>query len=286
LESASSPSPRPFLHQATRPGGSTEQKRLYYLLDASALVHLYLLDEEVTPCLDHLIEQRGLQKAFLYVPNFCVAETFNTIARKHYREGVLDEQAYKKCKGTFAHDIHNGHLLYHHELNRYHILNVDYIIPFEHLFPSERPDGTERRLSIFDVLIIAMGMELRVPGGATYVVTGDKRTTEVIDILRKLRKEERQHYGVPDYIKFPRSIYLWGKRVSKVLGQWWVITIEGVLVSVDIVESEFWSSCSLSIVYSEHSRKCCLTEQKEGKTIALYDYSPIALYHFYLIVSR
>lgn len=97
-------------------------------------------------------------------------------------------------------------------------------------------------------------------------MTCDKRTTEVIDILRKLRKEERQHYGVPDYIKFPRSIYLWGKRVSKVLGQWWVITIEGVSVSVHVVESELWSSCSLSIVYTEHSRKCCLTEQKEGKT--------------------
>jgi hypothetical protein len=123
---------------------------------------------------------------------------------------------YHKSKEAFAHDIHNGQLLYHLELNRYHILNADYIIPFEHLFPSERPDGSERHLSTFDVLIIAMAMELtRITGGATYVVTCDKRIAEVIDILRKLRKEEKQRFSVPDYIKFPRAIYLWGKRVSE-----------------------------------------------------------------------
>jgi hypothetical protein len=205
-----------YPRSSVRESNASEQKRLYYLFDASALVHLYVPDEQLIPILDHFLEQRGLQKAFLYVPNFCVAETFNCIARKHYRESTLDAGTYRKCKEAFAHDIHNGQLLYHLELNRYHILNVDYIIPFEHLFPSERSDGTERRLSTFDALIIAMGMELtRITGGATYVVTCDKRIAEVIDILRKLRKEERQRFGVPDYIRFPRPIYLWGKRVTE-----------------------------------------------------------------------
>jgi hypothetical protein len=150
------PYPKPTGNDAD----AAEERRIYYLLDASVLVHLYVPDEQIIPQIDHLLEQRGLQKAFLYVPNFCVAETFNSIARKHYREGALSEATYRKCKEAFAHDIHNGQLFYHHELNRYHILNADYIIPFEHLFPSERADGTERRLSTFDVLIIAMGMEL------------------------------------------------------------------------------------------------------------------------------
>jgi hypothetical protein len=206
----------PYPKPSGTDANATEERRIYYLLDASVLVHLYVPDEQIIPQIDHLLEQRGLQKAFLYVPNFCVAETFNSIARKHYREGVLDAATYRKCKEAFANDIHNGQLLYHHELNRYHILNADYVIPFEHLFPSERADGTERRLSTFDVLIIAMGMELmRITGGATYVVTCDKRIAEVIDILRKLRKEERHRFDVPDYVKFPRSIYLWSKRVTE-----------------------------------------------------------------------
>lgn len=213
----------PYPNRNRHPLKSVEEKRLYYLIDASALVHLYVPEQNLIHLLDHLLEQRGLQKAFLYVPNFCVAETFNTIARKHFREGVLDSEAYRMCKEAFAHDIHNGQLLYHHELNRYHILNVDYILPFEHLFPSERADGTERRLSTFDVLIIAMGMELaRITGGAIHIVTCDKRIAEVVDVLRKLRKEEKFRHGVPDYIRYPRSIYLWGRRVSElpcVVGQ-------------------------------------------------------------------
>lgn len=207
---------KPYTSAPGGGGRAPEHNRIYYLLDASAVVHLYVPHEQVTPCLDHLLEQRGLQKAFIYVPNFCVAETFNAIARKHYREGILNDSTYRLCKSAFTHDIHNGVLLYHHELNRYHILNSDYIIPFEHLFPSEKADGTERHLSTFDVLIIAMGMELaRITGGASYVVTCDKRIAEVIDILRKLRKEERAKYGVPEHIRFPRSIYLWGKKVSE-----------------------------------------------------------------------
>jgi hypothetical protein len=195
---------------------AAEQKRLYYLFDASAILHVYMPDEGLTPLLDHFLEQRGLQKAFLYVPNFCVAETFNALARKYYREGELNEEMYRFCKEAFANDIHNGHLFYHLELNRYHVLDVDFIIPFEHLFPTERGDGTERKLSTFDALIIAMGMELsRITGGATYVITCDKRIAEVIRILRKLRKQERERQGVPDYIRFPREIYLYGKRLSE-----------------------------------------------------------------------
>jgi len=55
----------------------------------------------------------------------------------------------------------------------------------------------------------------RITGGATYVITCDKRIAEVIEILRKLRKEERQRFSVPAHMKFPRSIYLWGKRIAE-----------------------------------------------------------------------
>jgi hypothetical protein len=188
--------------------------RLYYLIDASAVIHLYVPDEQVTPKLDHLIEQRGLGKAFLLIPNFCVAETFNALARLHYRKKELNADLYQFCKRTFGSDIHNGQFFYHYEMNRYHILDVDHIIPFEHLFLTERPKGAKKgedwSLSTYDVLIIAMGMELdRITGGAAHLVTCDRRMDAIGKILLHLTREQRDKYHVPNFVQFPRTINLW-----------------------------------------------------------------------------
>ena len=195
-------------------------ERLYYLLDASAVIHLYVPDEQVTPKLDHLIEQRGLGKAFLLIPNFCVAETFNALARLHFRKKELNADLYQLCKQTFGRDIHNGQFFYHYEMNRYHVLDVDHIIPFEHLFLTERPKGAKKgedwSLSTYDVLIIAMGMELdRITGGAAQLVTCDRRMDAIGKILLHLTREQRDKYHVPSFVRFPRTINLWKTDVDE-----------------------------------------------------------------------
>lgn len=155
----------PFPRRLAKSTNQKGESRIYYLFDASAVHHLYVPDEQLIDRLDHFIEQRGLGRAFLFVPNFCVAEVFNSLARKHYRQKELTAEQYAQCKETFRRDIHNGLLFYHYELNRYHLLDTDYVVPFEHLFETARPKGEKKgqewRLSTFDLLIIGMGMELR-----------------------------------------------------------------------------------------------------------------------------
>jgi hypothetical protein len=208
----------PFTRNYQALGKKREEERLYYILDASAVHHLYMVDDEMTPKLDHFVEQKGLGRAFLFVPNFCVAETFNTFAKYYYRRKSLSPEQYARCQEAFKHDIHNGHLLYHYELNRYHVLNVDHIIPFEHLFEPKRPKGTKKgeewALSTFDILIIALGMELaRITGGRTYVVTCDRRLHKISEVLRGLSAEQRARQGIPGFVQFPHSVYLWERRM-------------------------------------------------------------------------
>jgi hypothetical protein len=155
----------PYSRPSGKSGTQKGLSRVYYLFDASALHHVYVPDEKLIARLDHFIEQRGLGRAFLFVPNFCVAEVFNSLARKHYRQHELTPDQYRLCKDEFRRDIHNGLLFYHYELNRYHVLNTDYIVPLEHLFETQRPKGTKKgeewRLSTLDLLIIGMGIEQR-----------------------------------------------------------------------------------------------------------------------------
>jgi len=115
---------------------------------------------------------------------------------------------------TAASTIHNGLLFYHYELNRYHVLNTDYIMPFEHLFETCRPKGCKKgeqwSLSTLDLLIIGMGMELtRMTGGDTYIVTCDRRIDKVARVLADLNRDHRSQHEIPNYIRFPRTLYLW-----------------------------------------------------------------------------
>jgi hypothetical protein len=189
--------------KATR---APEKGRIYYLLDTSALRYLYVPQGDITERLDHILEQRALDEAFLFIPNFCVAEMFNTLARLHFRDKELNESEYRYCKDAFSRDIHNGMLFYHYELNRYHVLDVDHVIPFEHLFqPSYK--GKERILSTFDVLIVTMGMELaRITGGKCHIMTCDRRIAQIAKVLSNLSRSTRREYSIPEHVCFAEAI--------------------------------------------------------------------------------
>jgi len=197
-----------------------KRSKIYYLIDTSAVIHHYKQDPKLTPRVEHLIEQQGLGRAVLFIPNFCIAEVFNTFAKLHYREKSLAEEGYQQCCEQFRHDIHNAKLFYHYELQRYHILNVDYIVPFEHQLLTEDDDY----LSTFDIVILAMGIELvRIVGEKHFfIVTCDERIHSIGDSLRNLQKDDRERHNIPEYVKYPKTLYLHKTPLSnlpKVIGQ-------------------------------------------------------------------
>lgn len=188
------------------------RSKIYYLIDTSAVIHHYKQDPQLTPRVEHIIEQQGLGRAVLFIPNFCIAEVFNTFAKLHFRERSLTREEYERCCELFRQDIHNAKLFYHYELQRYHVLNVDYIIPFEHQLLT----GQDDYLSTFDIIILAMGIELvRIVGEKNfYIITCDKRIHSIGTSLKGLNGEDRQQQKIPDYVKYPKTLYLHGTPVS------------------------------------------------------------------------
>jgi hypothetical protein len=144
-------------------------------------------DHRIRKCVDHILEQKTMHQASLFIPNFCIAEVFNTFARKHFdpndRDSALDADGYERCLSSFRSHIHWGSKIYPYDLNRYHIVAADKIIPAEH--KRQRKDEKDH-LSTFDILIIAMACEMAWIGERedTYLVTCDKRLKQVCDDLR------------------------------------------------------------------------------------------------------
>lgn len=208
--------------------------KAFYLLDASAAINHYITNPKVTPQLDLIIEQHGLKSAFLYVPQFCICELFNTLSKLHYRKKETYPQEYqekylkdykplspedftKLCK-NFQEDVRFGKLFYNYELNRYHTFNADHVMKLEHqtnLIRTNLKTSEEEPwlLSSFDILIIAMGIELaKIHGeGRTYILTCDRRIKVISDELKTayLNPALKKKYNLPEYFPIPKVFYLY-----------------------------------------------------------------------------
>ena len=182
---------------------------LTYLFDASAAVELYApRNTKTEKAVRFIVEQKKTQKqAVLYIPNFCVVEVFNTLARKHFKDGVIDSTHYEDCLKRFRDDVHWGRTLYSDELNRYHVIGADEIIPIEHHVASEHERD---HLSTFDILIITMACELAYVGRPedTFLVTCDKRIQKVVDQFKGINPVKRAEWKVPGALD-DRSIRRW-----------------------------------------------------------------------------
>jgi predicted nucleic acid-binding protein len=162
---------------------------LTYLFDASAAVELYSPRDERTGRIAHyILEQKTIyQDASLFIPNFCIAEVFNTLGKKRFAPSkpsqAINEDSYKDCLGRFRTHVHWGKTIYPYELNRYHIIAADQIIPTEH---HHYRKVEWDRLSTFDILIISMSCELASIGDRTktYLVTCDERLAAVFNDLK------------------------------------------------------------------------------------------------------
>jgi hypothetical protein len=182
---------------------------LTYLFDASAAVELYASrNVKCKKAVRFIVEQRKTHKqAVLYIPNFCVVEVFNALARRHFKDGVLDDAQYENSLKLFRDDVHWGKTLYSYELNRYHVIGADEIIPIEHHVASEHERD---HLSTFDILIIVMACELAYVGQQedTFLVTCDKRIQKVVNQFKGTDLKTREEWKIPSPLD-DRSIRRW-----------------------------------------------------------------------------
>jgi predicted nucleic acid-binding protein len=183
---------------------------LTYLFDASAAIEIYLpRNETCRSAVQSILDQKTDLGATLFIPNICIAEVFNTFARRHFApkdsNDWLDERTYKECLETFRDDIHWGKTLYPYDLNRYHILATDKIVLAEHDLPRRE---ARDHLSTFDILILAMACELAYIGQrkSTYLVTCDQRLSRVCERLRDFEVEEKL---IPGPLGKPEDKYRW-----------------------------------------------------------------------------
>ncbi|OIO00343.1 hypothetical protein COY52_03225 [Candidatus Desantisbacteria bacterium CG_4_10_14_0_8_um_filter_48_22] len=149
--------------------------------------------------------QKEEGKAILFIPSFCIAEVRNIFGKWYLRHKNIfnsknPKAHYETCFNKFIAHVHDRKFFYSYDLNRYHNLNTTEVIEVEHTTDTEfdasgltpgtnntiieaefkKKDShdsiSKHHLTSFDILIIAMGMELkRMKGEEIYLVTNDKR---------------------------------------------------------------------------------------------------------------
>ena len=153
----------------------------YYLIDTSAFI--YAIENLDKIKIDFFTEKANAT-AFLYMPQFCITEVFNTFARFFYRDQKIGRSLYTKWRGKFIRAIHNRRILYCYDLHRYHNLNTHKIYKIEHKKPYT---NKENALSTFDILVIAMGTELKKihSPNEVLILTRDARLCRISNMSRE-----------------------------------------------------------------------------------------------------
>lgn len=178
-----------------------QMPRKYILLDANVVAGYYLprsLDSvrargRIENILDSV--RTGESDCFLYIPNFCIAETFSVFMKhgfgkwnRHVKKagGKIDRRVYERLVNQFQGDIHNGRFINQYELSRYHVLGINLVAPIDHHFQISRGKKNHRPMGTFDHLIISMGIQLAHVHGPenVVIVTADSRLTDVLDKCR------------------------------------------------------------------------------------------------------
>jgi hypothetical protein len=175
--------------------------RLFLLLDANVTSGYYL-----PRCLSSLRARKrielivnsarsGASDFFLYIPNFCIAETFSVFMKHGFSSrnrhvvnagGKLDRRFYRSLVEQFQSDIHNGTLINQYELSRYHILGINWVAPIDHYFKIRRRHAEHRPMGTFDHLLVSMGIQLsKVHGPDNVVIVSTD--TRLCDVVSKCR---------------------------------------------------------------------------------------------------
>jgi hypothetical protein len=188
-----------------------------FLIDTCAWVNLYKDNPELKSKVQFFVDRTSLDIATLFMPNFCIAEVFNTFAQWRYRECCINEDDYEKIKEDFKKHIRRGGVMQEYPLHIYHIYNIDYVIPFEHQWNLGR-NKTEH-LSTYDMLIISMGIELVKNYGddCCRIVTCDNRLEYICNHMRdKVNEAIKKRYNIPDWVIYPQTINLLRSSIDNV----------------------------------------------------------------------
>lgn len=196
---------------------------IHYLIDASVVVDFYrprssfraqVFSRHVA-LKDHITNQRLSGKAIIFIPAFCVAEVFNTFEKWWIRQKAVfqSQRHYEDARQLFISHVHDRRFFYCYDLTRYRNLNCHEVFPVEHTTQTEfqvrglpttaswadlnrklqeidpRDTVGRHHLSAFDILIIAMGMELQaIHGERVYLLTKDARLALVAGQKAKFPK--------------------------------------------------------------------------------------------------
>jgi rRNA-processing protein FCF1 len=182
--------------------------RKFYLLDTSAAKFFYLPNApgNTEANLAFLAAKKLGNECVLFIPSFCIAELFNVLACYHYRDKSISKPDYERYIGKAKDHVRNHQrFLRPLELTRYHNYRLDSIFPIEHGTATEYDaagikapadpgvinealrvkiagdHAGKYHLSAFDLLILAMGIELGDVHGPENVaiITNDKRLAKV-----------------------------------------------------------------------------------------------------------
>lgn len=178
---------------------------MWFLLDANVTAGYYLPRSLNSKSAAKRIEsifdavRSGERNDFFYIPNICIAEVFSVFMKHCFgdwnrhlkKKGTIDSRVYERLVRQFQSDIHNGHFLYHYELNRYHVLGINLIAPVDHYFKISRGRKNVAPMGTFDHLLISMGVHLAHIHGPEKVciLSTDDRLT---DILKNAKAESRK----------------------------------------------------------------------------------------------
>lgn len=160
----------------------------YYLIDTSAFIYAI---EYLDKIKRNFFLEKAVGQAFLYIPQFCVSEVFNTFARLFYRDKKIGGELYNKWRSEFIKSIHDRNLIYCYDLHRYHNLNTHPIFKLEHTTPYNEQNGLHA-LSTLDILVIAMGIELKRLhlSNEVEILSRDKRLIGISKLHRDFARAE------------------------------------------------------------------------------------------------
>ena len=220
------------------------------LLDANVLVDYYLKQKKkIIESVENLRGARLSGRCLLFVPIFCIAETFSTFAKKRFlnstpkKKDAINVNISLEAKWAFDRDVSREYEFHKIQyftplpLDRYHLFNAHLvyepawkrIAELQRKYPK---DFGKKFLSTFDLLVIAQGIEM------TYLyheedfrlITSDVLMLRICEYLRTLKepdklsfarreREDDGQYTFRKDFKYPRTLKAWDpKEVDEFLG--------------------------------------------------------------------
>ncbi len=175
--------------------------RRHFLIDASALVPFFLKatgpEARAKAAIVKLVGLRIESKAWLHVPNFCMAECSKAFAEISFSTCSDRDQAFSRCNQNVENlldYVSSGRrrLIQSLPLKRRHMVNIEEVFKAEYTLSSRRDD---KRLSGLDALVLAMGRDLAGTYGreSVLIVTKDEMLARVCNNSRDA---------------FPKAIYV------------------------------------------------------------------------------